>query len=153
MCDRNRKRMLIGMYLLNCAEEGSATLDWKFLVCCCEMFRLLDDPPPGTAEADGEGAMIGIAFAAWPFWPSTCFLERWRPRFMCRSQYFPSATASLEQRHFFPSVRRHLPGSGSVFPEKPRYKDPHPTAITSNNNNTAQNFHPDGCFIYDWIKL
>lgn len=47
--------------------------------------------------------------------PSTGFLERWRPRCMCRSQYFCSGTTSLEHRHFFPSVRRHLPGSGSML--------------------------------------
>ncbi|GER31116.1 growth regulating factor [Striga asiatica] len=52
-------------------------------------------------------------------WPSTGFLERWRPLLMWRSQYFWSATTSFEHRHFFPSVLRHRPGSGS--------KPPHPT--------------------------
>lgn len=99
------------------------------------MVRLLDVPQPGTGEAAAAEAIAGIAFAAaavpveaWPVWPSTGFLERWRPLFMCRSQYFWSATASLEHRHFLPSVRRHLPGSGSVLPEKPRWNEPHPTA-------------------------
>lgn len=79
-------------------------------------------------ETEPVGEMMGIALAAWPEWPSTGFLERWRPRFICRSQYFWSATASLEHRHFFPSVRRHLPGSGSALPEKPRWNGLHPTA-------------------------
>ncbi|RRT51415.1 hypothetical protein GW17_00057318 [Ensete ventricosum] len=46
---------------------------------------------------------------------STGFLERLRPRCMWRSQYLEPGYASLEQRHFFPSVRRHRPGSGSGF--------------------------------------
>lgn len=46
---------------------------------------------------------------------STCFLERWRPLCMCRSQYFWSGTASLLHLHFFPSVLLHLPGSGSML--------------------------------------
>lgn len=124
---------LFFFYLLICVEEVS-TPGCKLFICCWAMARLLDVPQLGVAEADEE-AIAGIAFAAaavpeeaWPVWPSTGFLERWRPRFMCRSQYFWSATASLEHRHFFPSVRRHLPGSGSVLPEKPRWNEPHPTA-------------------------
>ncbi|GJN04634.1 hypothetical protein PR202_ga22198 [Eleusine coracana subsp. coracana] len=35
---------------------------------------------------------------------------------MCRSQYLWSPTASLEHRHFLPSVRRHLPCSTSAQP-------------------------------------
>uniref|UniRef100_A0A7C9ERD6 Uncharacterized protein n=1 Tax=Opuntia streptacantha TaxID=393608 RepID=A0A7C9ERD6_OPUST len=61
----------------------------------------------------------------WPLWPSTGFLERWRPLFICRSQYFWSGMASLEHRHFFPSVLRQRPGSGSVLFENPRWKGPH----------------------------
>lgn len=108
--------------------------DCKLLLCCSEMLRVLVEAPPRTAEADWEDAVVGIAFAALPVWFSTCFLERWRPRFMCRSQYFWSATASLEHRHFFPSVRRHLPGSGSAFPEKPRWNGSHTTATTKERN-------------------
>ena len=44
---------------------------------------------------------------------STGFLERLFPRWMCFSQYLDSPWASLEHRHFLPSVRRHRPGSGS----------------------------------------
>ncbi|GER33716.1 growth regulating factor [Striga asiatica] len=52
---------------------------------------------------------------------STGFLERLRPLCMWRSQYLCPATTSLEHRHFLPSVRRHLPGSGSIapFPQYP----------------------------------
>jgi hypothetical protein len=46
---------------------------------------------------------------------STGFLERLRPRCMWRSQYLESGAASLEHRHFLPSVRRQRPGSGSTF--------------------------------------
>lgn len=85
--------------------------------------------------------VVVMLLSAWPDCPSTCFLERWRPRFMCRSQYFWSTTASLEQRHFFPSVLLHLPGSGSVLFEYPRWNPPHPTAshnITSSQHDTNQ---------------
>lgn len=46
---------------------------------------------------------------------STGFLERLRPRCICRSQYFESGYASFEHLHFFPSVLLHLPGSISIF--------------------------------------
>ena len=104
------------------------------------MARLLDTPPGTTTEADEDDAIelsfeivllvvvvVGVPETAWPVWPSTGFLERWRPLFMCLSQYFWSATASLEHRHFLPSVLRQLPGSGSVLLENPRWKEPHPT--------------------------
>lgn len=65
-----------------------------------------------------------------PQGPSTGFLERWRPRFRCRSQYFWSPTAFLEHRHFLPSVRRHLPGSESAFPHVPPWNDPISSAAT-----------------------
>lgn len=59
---------------------------------------------------------------------STCFLERGRPRCMWRSQYFWSGATSREHRHFFPSVRRHLPGSGSTLFENLKLNvDPLPT--------------------------
>jgi len=32
--------------------------------------------------------VVVVVVRAWPDWPSTGFLERWRPLFMCRSQYF-----------------------------------------------------------------
>lgn len=114
----------------------------KLLSCWCAVVRLLDTPQPPlgttTAGADWDEAifisfevlplLVLVPVLAWPLWPSTGFLERWRPLFMCLSQYFWSATASLEHRHFFPSVLRHLPGSGSVLLENPRWKEPHPTS-------------------------
>ena len=115
------------IHLLICWEDAQVLgkLDGKFLHCgWCENPRLLDAPPPGTTNADveeGFAVVVAVPETEWPFWPSTGFLERWRPLFMCRSQYFWSTTASLEHRHFFPSVRRHLPGSGSVLLEYPRW--------------------------------
>jgi hypothetical protein len=129
------------LYLLTraSAEGLAASPACKFLNWCCVILRLLDALPLGITDDDTD--VIGITFGlvvpvtAWPVWPSTGFLERWRPRFMCLSQYFWSATASLEHRHFFPSVRRHLPGSGSVLPEKPRWKEPHPTVCNKKGTN------------------
>ena len=111
------------------AEGLAASPGCKFLNWCCVMVRLSDAPPPGiTDEVIGITFGLVVPVTAWPVCiTSTGFLERWRPLFMCLSQYFWSATASLEHRHFFPSVRRHLPGSGSALPEKPRWKEPHPT--------------------------
>jgi hypothetical protein len=79
-----------------------------------------------TAEA-GAGVAKDI---------STGFLERFLPRCMCFSQYLESGYASLEQRHFLPSVRRHRPGSGSSsgFLLKPIPKQPHPTACKNNRH-------------------
>lgn len=120
------------------SEEGLApTLACKLLNWSRVIVKLLDAPPLDFIDVDAD-EVIGatfesvVAVAAWPVWPSTGFLERWRPLLMCLSQYFCSGTASLEHRHFFPSVLRHLPGSGSVFPDKPRWKDPHPTAQSKN---------------------
>ena len=129
------------------------------------MARLLDAPPGTTTEADEDEAIgisfeivlllvlvlvvvvvevvVGVPETPWPFWHSTGFLERWRPLFMCRSQYFWSATASLEHRHFLPSVLRHLPGSGSVLLENPRWKEPHPTSHTQTAYKCIQNQEPD----------
>jgi len=116
------------------------SVDWLLVWCCvptaAARLLLLSDPRIATAEVPAaalDTAAAAEAAAAalvlWPFWPSTGFLERWRPLLICRSQYFWSGTASLEHRHFFPSVRRHLPGSGSMLPpEKPRWKEPHPTS-------------------------
>lgn len=119
------------IYLLTgVAAEGLDAPGCKFLIWLCAMARLLDTAPPGTTDAveeDSFEAVVVVPVTEWPVWPSTGFLERWRPLFMCRSQYFWSATASLEHRHFFPSVLRHRPGSGSVLLEKPRWKEPHPT--------------------------
>lgn len=115
------------LYLLTrTSAEGWSAPECMPLNWCCMILMLLD------VEVEQE---IGATFGedpetAWPVWPSTGFLERWRFLFRCLSQYFWSATVSLEHRHFFPSVRRHLPGSGSVLPEKPRWKEPHPTALT-----------------------
>ena len=53
---------------------------------------------------------------------STGFLERLRPRCTWRSQYFWPATTSLEHLHFFPSVLRQRPGSGSIA-ALPQYPD------------------------------
>ena len=121
------------IHLLICGGDAQVLgiLDCKFLSWgWCENPRLLDAPPPGTTNADVEESFAVVVVGPdteWPFRPSTGFLERWRPLFMCRSQYFWSTTASLEHRHFFPSVRRHLPGSGSELLEYPRWKAPHPT--------------------------
>lgn len=131
--------------------RGCKFLDWWFA-----KVRVLDAALPGTTT-DTEEEALGMSFeaagmllvavavavvvvvvapvTAWPDWPSTGFLERWRPLFMCRSQYFWSTTASLEHRHFFPSVLLHLPGSGSVLFENPRWKPPHPT--TPNTHTTS----------------
>jgi hypothetical protein len=76
--------------------------------------------------------MVGVAFRL-----STCFLERWQLRFMWRSQYFWSPTASLEHRHFLPSVRRHLPGSMSPGPGR---NGVHPTVKS------------DAHYIWEWHK-
>lgn len=46
-------------------------------------------------------------------WSSTCFLERGRLLWECRSQYFWSGITFLEHLHFFPSVLLHLHGSWS----------------------------------------
>jgi hypothetical protein len=82
------------------------------------MFEEEDD-----AEEDGGG---GVAKDI-----STGFLERFLPRCMCFSQYLESGYASLEHRHFLPSVRRHRPGSGSsALRPKPIPKQPQPTANT-----------------------
>lgn len=119
-------------YLLTGASAGlEAAPGCKLLSWCWMIGWLLDAPPLGITGDDVIVATMAVGLvvpgAEWPVWPSTGFLERWRPLFMCLSQYFWSATASLEHRHFFPSVRRHLPGSGSVLPEKPKWKEPHPT--------------------------
>ena len=133
--------------LMVLAAGGLDAPGCKFLSCWwAAMARLLDTPPGTTTEADEDDAIelsfeivllvvvvVGVPETAWPVWPSTGFLERWRPLFMCLSQYFWSATASLEHRHFLPSVLRHLPGSGSVLLENPRWKEPHPTWHTQNN--------------------
>lgn len=76
-----------------------ATTGFKFLSWCCEIARLLGAPLLGTiADVDDMEEVIGGTtanfelaagpVAAWPIWPSTGFLERWRPLFMCLSQYF-----------------------------------------------------------------
>lgn len=107
------------LHLLDPSENGSVTLAAELLPCCCQATAwLCNNEPPETAMVGS--AVVGVAFR-----PSTCFLERWQPRFMCRSQYFWSPTASLEHRHFLPSVRRHLPGSASAEPER---NGAHPTA-------------------------
>ncbi|KAB8092982.1 hypothetical protein EE612_019611, partial [Oryza sativa] len=67
---------------------------------------------PCPTEDDNEPAH-GVSFTVFLLWFSTGFLERWRFLLMCLSQYLWSAMASFEHRHFLPSVRRHLPGSGS----------------------------------------
>jgi hypothetical protein len=65
-------------------------------------------------------------------WISTGFLERFRPRWTWRSQYFWPATTSLEHLHFLPSVLRQRPGSGSMEP-LPQYPDC--------NTDTTQHVH------------
>ena len=75
---------------------GNEQPGWRFLSWVLSArVKLPDVPPPGAAEAEVE-EVVGRSLAAvevgpeteWPFWPSTGFLERWRPRFICRSQYF-----------------------------------------------------------------
>lgn len=73
-----------------------------------EDYLRLGDGPEGVKWAKSGAVVVGVA-------TSTCFLERFRPRCTCRSQYFWPATTSLPHRHFFPSVLRHLPGSGSTI--------------------------------------
>ena len=103
------------------AERLDAPPGCKFLNYYRAMVRLLDSSLPligPTTDAE-EDETVGVslvvvavvAAAKWPNWPSTSFLEQRRPLFMCRSQYFWSANASLEQRHFFPSVLRPYPAS------------------------------------------
>jgi len=109
---------------------------WCTLLCAKVLLLLLPGTTMEFEEALGGVVVVVVVVVvvrAWPDWPSTGFLERWRPLFMCRSQYFWSTTASLEHRHFFPSVLLHLPGSGSVLFENPRWKPPHPTATQNNN--------------------
>lgn len=71
----------------------------------------------GDEKVDGMEmeSCVDVAAAAAAPAVSTGFLERLRPRCMCRSQYFWSGTTSLEHRHFLPSVRLHRPGSGSML--------------------------------------
>ena len=107
-------------------------------------------PPPLPARTDGynEWFWKPAAGAGWWWWccccwgacgggtscASTGFLERLRPRCMWRSQYLESGAASLEHRHFLPSVRRHLPGSGSSF--LPKYVA-YPTAQITQRKSDA----------------
>lgn len=110
------------------AERLEEFSDCKFLSCwlCAILDAAADDAVSIGLE------VVAAAAAEWPDWPSTCFLERWRPLFICRSQYFWSATASLEHRHFFPSVLRHRPGSGSLLLENPRWNPPQDTIKPQN---------------------
>lgn len=127
---RDSHRLTIGSVEALVAPVGCKPLIW-----CCAIVTPPKAPPLDVTNDDAEADIAGTPFvlvgpeAAWPVWPSTGFLERWRPLLMCLSQYFWSGTASLEHRHFFPSVRRHLPGSGSMLPEYPRWKEPHPSTI------------------------
>lgn len=47
-------------------------------------------PETGTDEEEETTGptLAGTETLAWPFWPSTGFLERCRPLLMCLSQYF-----------------------------------------------------------------
>lgn len=124
--------------LIESAEALVAPVGCKPLIWCwCAIVTLLEAPPLDVTSDDIEADIAGTTFvlvgpeAAWPVRPSTGFLERWRPLLLCRSQYFWSGTASLEHRHFFPSVLRHRPGSGSVLLAKPRWKGPHPYPTTA----------------------
>lgn len=67
------------------------------------LLLLLSSPSSSLVVVVGVGART-----------STCFLERFRPRWTWRSQYLWLGTTSLEHLHFLPSVLRHLPGSGSI---------------------------------------
>lgn len=134
-CWKDTKLNLLYLFIWVAAEELDAA-GCKLLSCWLAMLRLLEPPPAGmgTEDADEEAEGIScfevvvVVAVVVPATGSTGFLERWRPLFMCRSQYFWSGTASLQHRHFFPSVLRHLPGSGSVLLENPKWIGPHPTA-------------------------
>jgi hypothetical protein len=78
-------------------------------------------PPPPAAVVE---VVVGVGI-------STGFLERFRPRCTWRSQYFWPGTTSLEHRHFFPSVLRQRPGSGSMA-ARPQYPDCNTDAIAVN---------------------
>jgi hypothetical protein len=86
------------------------------------------EPGVGVEVREAPTAMAGCGpdDVADPDWdaddvcPSAGRRERWRPRCMWRSQYFWSGTTSRAHRHFFPSVRRHRPGSGSVLFATPK---------------------------------
>jgi hypothetical protein len=102
-----------------------------------------------AAAARGGAAETAAAAGGWD-WGASCvstgFLERLRPRCMWRSQYLESGAASLEHRHFLPSVRRHRPGSGSSF--LPRY-GPYPTAeITPRKSDAVFKHHLCVCFYH-----
>lgn len=89
------------------------------------------DPPPPLPPPP---AVAGVG-------SSTGFLERFRPRCMCRSQYFWAATTSLEHRHFFPSVLRQRPGSGSMA-ALPQYPDCNTDATTQTNKTNMFKIYP-----------
>lgn len=110
------------IYLFNCIGGKLGMLRCKLSPGSCAIERLFDEPAPYWEEAVGEWALESTSLAARLAWPSTSFLERWRPRFRCLLQYFWLATARLEHRHLLPSVRRHLPGSGSGSPITPSCK-------------------------------
>ena len=122
----NKLRTIYLLIWLVVKELDAAVAGCKLLSCWLATARLLVPPPPGISCFEGAG--VPVPATDWPVWPSTGFLERWRPLLMCRSQYFWSGTASLRHRHFFPSVLRHLPGSGSVLLAYPNWIEPHPTA-------------------------
>lgn len=75
-----------------------------------------------TAPATPTVLMVVVVVVVVGVGISTGFLERLRPRCMWRSQYLWPVTTSLEHLHFFPSVLRHRPGSGSIAP-LPQYPD------------------------------
>lgn len=78
-----------------------------------------------TAAAAAAALLVREVAVDWEA-ASTSFLERWRPLCKCLSQYLLFGTASLLHLHFFPSVRLHLPGSGSTPFLYCKFKAPHP---------------------------
>ena len=71
--------------LMVLAGEELGGRGWCTLLCAKVLL-------PGTTveveEALSVLVVVVVVVRAWPNWPSTGFLERWRPLFMCRSQYF-----------------------------------------------------------------
>ena len=81
-----------------------------------EKKRLFGPWPSSSPKTKEDAAFVAAFVVAVLAVVSTGFLERFRPRWMWRSQYLWPPTTSLEHLHFFPSVLLHLPGSGSIAP-------------------------------------
>ncbi|KAI3499013.1 hypothetical protein L1887_34805 [Cichorium endivia] len=58
-------------------------------------------PETGAEEEETTGPALAGTETAWPFWPSTGFLERWRPRLMCLSQTITPLNIQQESEPHF----------------------------------------------------